>query len=340
MSSSVIGNTQTFLISIVMPVHNAERFIADRLSRLFRLDLEGVEVVIVDDGSSDDSLSICHVTVDGKKDTLLISQPHSGLAEARNTGIHAASGEYIMFLDCDDELLEEGFEEVKRHLRGADPDILMGKYNLMLENGKTVRPLYTFPKCDSALEAITFIYGSLPDSIWNVWRYVCRRAFIVRNNLFFTSGLICEDLEWTPRALHAVMTIEFCEAPFYGYYYNMYGSVTRTSGVKRVLDTNRIVAESVQAYACEPYADMLYNRLAREMLYSVGGYLMCDARERMEFRRLVNLSMAYLNNCGFLPVRIFANLRAVIPFVIWSFAVNAAKSLYNPFKASLGPLRL
>ncbi|MDR1560162.1 MAG: glycosyltransferase [Clostridiales bacterium] len=333
-------NTAPYLISVITPVYNAGKFIADRLNRLLGMELNGVEIVIVDDGSGDNSLTLCHNAVDGKNDVLLISQPHSGLSEARNTGIHAASGEYIMFLDCDDILLEEGFSEVKRRLLRYAPDILMGKFILLLENGGILRPKYAFPRLDSAEESIGFIYGSVPDTIWNVWRYVCRREFLVRNNLLFARGLLCEDLEWTPRALRAANHIEFCDEPFYGYYYNMYGSITRIASAKRALDTNRIVVENARLYSGEPYAEMLYNRLAREMFYSVSRYLLCDADERAEFVLLVNQSMTYFNGCDFFPVRLFANLRAVIPFAVWSFAVNAAKSLYNPVKASLGPMRL
>ena len=108
------------VVSVVMPVYNVERFVAESIKSVLSQSFEDFELIIVDDGGSDASLAICERLADAR--TRIIRQPNRGLAGARNTGIAAARGEFIALIDSDDLWEREKLERHVTHLR-ASPEV-------------------------------------------------------------------------------------------------------------------------------------------------------------------------------------------------------------------------
>ena len=94
--------TEQALVSIVVPVYNRHNYLAECLDSLMVQTYRNLEIILVDDGSTDDSLAICQSYA--KKDARIkvIAQENAGVATARNTGVQAAIGQYLMFVDSDD----------------------------------------------------------------------------------------------------------------------------------------------------------------------------------------------------------------------------------------------
>ena len=90
------------LVSIVIPVYNVENFVKDTLSSVCNQTYKNIEIICVDDGSTDNSLSVLNFYSEKDKRIKVLSQSNSGVSAARNNGIRAAEGEYICFLDSDD----------------------------------------------------------------------------------------------------------------------------------------------------------------------------------------------------------------------------------------------
>ena len=100
-------------VSLIIPVYNAEEYLSDCLRSVEEQTFfSNMEVIIIDDGSTDDSLSFCEHFRDGHHNVKLFSQEHSGVAVARNCGLENAAGKYIMFLDADDSLQKNTVEAV------------------------------------------------------------------------------------------------------------------------------------------------------------------------------------------------------------------------------------
>jgi glycosyltransferase involved in cell wall biosynthesis len=89
------------VVSVIIPVYNGERFLAEAIDSVFAQDYRPIEVIVVDDGSDDRSAEIAR----SYDDVMVLSQVNSGLAAARNAGIAVASGAFIAFLDADDVML-------------------------------------------------------------------------------------------------------------------------------------------------------------------------------------------------------------------------------------------
>ena len=100
-------------VSVIIPVHNGERFLAEALNSVYAQDYRPIEVIVVDDGSEDRSARIAS----SHEGVTVISQQNLGLAAARNTGIAAATGEFIAFLDADDLMLPNKLSEQVGYMR-------------------------------------------------------------------------------------------------------------------------------------------------------------------------------------------------------------------------------
>ena len=323
----------SYLISIIIPVYNSEAFLARRIEHLLQHDLKETEIIIINDGSTDASLEICQGFLKGNENAKIITQKNQGLSTSRNKGIEEAKGEYLIFLDSDDILLYDGFSEAKKQLATEKPEVLMGKYALLREKKRSKWPHYSFPKTNNPAEARKTIYSDINDSIWNAWRYICKRDFLLNNNLLFKPGTICEDVEWTPRMLQTAKNICFLEEPFYGYYHNRQGSITRTAGAKRIADINEIVADSVPKYISEEYGKDLASRLVRESFYSISMYCKYEKNERKALRPIIEKAITQYRFSTSLVIRIFLKTRKAIPLYIWSMLLSCAKAVRRAIKS-------
>ena len=125
------------LVSIVMPVHNGQRFLAAAIDSALGQDYEPVEVIVVDDGSTDDSADIARA----RPAVRLIEQPNGGVSAARNAGLAAARGELIAFLDQDDVLMPDKLTtQVAALIAEPALDFVVGKLRIELEPGSPRPP--------------------------------------------------------------------------------------------------------------------------------------------------------------------------------------------------------
>jgi len=176
------------LISIVIPVYNAAPFLAEALSSVFAQDHRPIEVILVDDGSTDESLAIAKAWSPALR---IVQQENSGQAAARNRGLELARGPYIAFIDADD-IWPMG--KLSRHLRvlhgRSDLDLVLGRVQVDYQaSAGEATMIFRDPGQNVAL----FVFG----------------AGLFRRSLFDRAGLLSEDLrntedvDWFMRAREA-----------------------------------------------------------------------------------------------------------------------------------------
>ena len=95
------------MISIIIPVYNAGEFLRETVWSVLEQDYKAIELILVNDGSKDDSLSICNELKASDDRIIVIDQPNAGVSTARNNGLKAAKGEYVLFIDADDLLVKD-----------------------------------------------------------------------------------------------------------------------------------------------------------------------------------------------------------------------------------------
>jgi len=219
------------LVSIILPVYNVENELHECLNSVCAQDYPEIEVVAVNDGSTDGSRRILESFQRQGLPVRILDQPNRGLSVARNTGIDAAHGAYVMFLDADDVLQPVAvgscveyaelmkleavtFNAVPFGDKGSGADTRAASF------AKRVTPMvYTGTELFEQL---------LNDS--SVWVCACfflfRREFLNRAGLRFKPGIVHEDIEFTPRALLKLNRIGVLDQALYRYRLGREGAIT------------------------------------------------------------------------------------------------------------------
>ncbi len=185
-------------ISLIIPVYNMEKYLVHCLESVIKQISSFDEIIIVNDGSTDNSLFICEKYMSKYKNFKLINQENKGLSAARNIGMNLASSEYVMFLDSDDYLRTDTVSCLKKELRKFHYDVIYFDTDIHCEDGCEVdRNKYDRSKaqldgiCMSGWEYFSRSYPgycSVP-----VWMAVYRKALIDKANIKFPEGLYFED---------------------------------------------------------------------------------------------------------------------------------------------------
>lgn len=143
-------NETTPLVSVIMPAYNAAPFIKDAISSVIAQTVTDWELLVIDDGSSDDSRQIAAELAQGDaRIQLLVNEQNMGVAKTRNRGIEMAKGQYIAFLDSDDVWYPEKLERQLEKMRREDAGIGYCSYGIIGVSGDKVRADYLVPETAS-----------------------------------------------------------------------------------------------------------------------------------------------------------------------------------------------
>lgn len=207
------------LISVVIPVYNIEKWVGKCLSSLIKQSYTDLEIIVVNDGSTDDSLTICeqYQKKDGR--IKIISQKNKGLSAARNAGIVNAQGEFIFFVDGDDYLRENAIELAYEAIQKECADMCILQYEYVGDSGEIVHKNEKYSKrlCMSGVEAMKRLL--IDDSIGGViaWGKLYRKTLFKTYELMFPEGLYHEDCFFTYKACFYSSRVVYI--PYSGYMY-------------------------------------------------------------------------------------------------------------------------
>ena len=127
------------ILSIIVPCYNSERFVANTIEMLLQQDFSSCELILVNDGSTDNTLSILRKYESFEDSIFVIDQPNQGVSVARNTGLFSAKGKYIYFLDSDDTLTDGSLDYFKQTIT-QHPDCRMFAFGYEARrNGRRVK---------------------------------------------------------------------------------------------------------------------------------------------------------------------------------------------------------
>ncbi len=127
------------LISVVVPIYNGQKYLKRCVKSILEQSYNHFEVILINDGSTDDSLDICRSYEDNDKRVRVIDQKNLGVAKSRNNGLEIATGSFVSFVDCDDFLLLNAYSELIELAIESDCEILQYSYNLIDVNGTILK---------------------------------------------------------------------------------------------------------------------------------------------------------------------------------------------------------
>ena len=183
------------LLSIIIPAYNAEKYILPCLRSLKQLMVDELEILVINDGSRDNTESIVTDYAISDQRVRLISVPNGGVSKARNTGIDNAAGRFIMFLDADDYLISDRFDKIEELVRSDEYDFVAFSRDIIEENGKIWNDPFPFDDEETSDKEISdrIMYAH---SMFNeCWGKLFKKSVIDENNIRFPVGVpIGEDL--------------------------------------------------------------------------------------------------------------------------------------------------
>lgn len=196
------------IVSVIIPVYNLQKYISRCIESIINQTYSNIEIIIIDDGSKDNSYKICCNYYQNDNRIKLFKNPSKGVSSARNIGIRNAVGSYICFVDGDDYIEETMIENLVKWIKESKSDIAICGTKDIDENGKLIKTcLEKEIRIYSREEFLKGILIGHPFTCVS-WGKIYKSE-IVKKNLFDESIYIAEDLEWLNRMLSMLNRIYF-----------------------------------------------------------------------------------------------------------------------------------
>src|SRR4051812_11117003 len=201
-------------ISVVVPIYNVEPYLEECLESIARQTYRDLEVVMVDDGSKDDSPAIAERFASRDERFRLLTQPNGGLGSARNTGIREAGGELLAFVDSDDYLAPNAYQLLVEALDETGSDFATG--NVLRLQSRAVRQVHFLAGAFSKTRLKTHV-SEYPPLIADrtAWNKLFRRDFWDRQGRTFPEGVLNEDIPVILPAHFAARSVDVISDPIY-----------------------------------------------------------------------------------------------------------------------------
>ena len=222
-------------VSVIVPIYNTENELPGCVQSILDQTFSDIEIILVDDGSTDSCPQMCDTYAEQDSRVLVLHKENGGLSDARNTGLLAAKGEYILYVDSDDYIEKEAVEQL---LRGDLPgvDLIAGALSNWHGDRQTIQRRTGFED-GKIYTAKDFIITSVINRVFIItaWSFMYRRNYLIENKLFYKKGVVHEDLYLSMDLLLHADGIIYIDFPFYNYV-EREGSISRSNSIKKIRD--------------------------------------------------------------------------------------------------------
>lgn len=257
-------NSENIKFSIIIPVYNVEKFLDKCLQTVCQMNLENKEIILINDGSTDNSKDILQKYKEkNTKNIKIISQKNQGISKARNVGMESSTGEYILFIDSDDFIDPKETEKILNEAYEAKVDILIGNFYEYFSDENIVEKPFIKSSLDEIYNGMKVFEYSDKEKYFSdvVWNKVYRKKFLMDNNLFFKEKLLHEDTLFTLKAFYYAKKIKyFMGKPFYYYRQNNMNSIMKTKTQKNYEHILYIIQELLDFIEDKKINDKYFNK--------------------------------------------------------------------------------
>ncbi len=236
------------LVSVVVPVYNVERYLRKCIESILAQTYEKFELILVNDGSKDNSGKICDEYAKIDKRIKVIHQKNGGLSNARNSGIRVSKGDYIYFVDSDDYLETESLEQHIKYCEKYDLDISLADVNITTESGMKTK-CSTYSSYERIMTGEDYLAERIIQQSYFIMVYMgmYRSSLIKNNDLYFMDGIVHEDEEWSPRVLIAAKKVMFIPGCYYDYVQHSQ-SITKSKQKIKNLESTFIICDELERF--------------------------------------------------------------------------------------------
>lgn len=278
-------------VSIIVPVYNTEIYLKECLESLVNQSLKNIEIIIINDGSTDKSSLIINEYKKIYKNIIVINTNNVGVGAARNLGIKKASGQYITFVDSDDFIEKEMYEVLYKIANNTDSDIVISGINFYYENLE----IFNDNKFENEIKYYyrkdilkNFFMGNVSTYSWDK---IYKRDIFCMNNLKYSEDTSTgEDIIIAIKAINSCIKVARTNNKLYNYRQRE-GSITHTYSRDKIADNNRMISEAIK-YAKENIKDINKDYI----IY-------------YEIKNLISMFIEYVKIMNFNRTNIYSNLK-------------------------------
>lgn len=227
------------LLSIIVPVYNVADYLGRCLESITVQITDGVEVILIDDGSTDMSYAICTEFEKRFEYIRVVRQHNKGLSGARNTGMDYAQGDFVWFIDSDD-WIETGAVPKLLEYMGKSPEIDVFRFGFTLFEDGTDECLedYVYPAVHDVHSNTHFQHNEM---MYQVWAGIYKRSFLQINNISFPEGMIYEDIPYNLQVYTSGAKMTILPQKYYWYRVRQ-GSLLRSEvTLKKIVSVAHII---------------------------------------------------------------------------------------------------
>lgn len=227
-------------ISVIVPVYNVELYLKRCLDSIINQTLSDIEIICVNDGSTDNSVNILDEYAQKDDRIKIVSQVNAGLSAARNTGLKYVSGEYISFIDSDDWIDLDFYEKMYQSAVETNSDIAVCGIKRVYNGKESILWDFTEQKCSVNNEE-KYLFTNCPNRN-AVWHKIYKTKFLLDTNILFEEGRYYEDKFWTPQILYLANQVVTVPAVYYYYFRDNQLSIVKCTNKNKKMQQDRHLA--------------------------------------------------------------------------------------------------
>lgn len=253
-------------VSVIVPIYNVEKYLEKCINSLLSQTLEDIQIILVNDGSKDNSGNIAKEYEKNNKDRVIyVEKENGGLSDARNYGLKYATGDFVAFLDSDDYIEKNAYEEMYNKAIEENADYVECDFIWEFPNKIRVDKQYPYKNKKEMLSFVRVV----------AWNKLIKRQLITDNNLEFPKGLRYEDVEFTYKLIPFVNKFAYVDKPFI-HYVQREGSIANVQN-ERTAEIFTVLDNVIEFYK----KNNIYEEYRDELEYNYARYLLCSSLKRM-----------------------------------------------------------
>ena len=210
------GERQMIFLSVIIPIYNVEEYLVQCIDSILAQSSEDIEVILVDDGSTDKSGSICDEYAKNYKNITLVHQCNQGSGLARNAGMELATGQFIWYVDSDDYIADNAIQYIKGNLK-EKLDILLFGATSFSDGAEVISRYKRTANLNVVMSGKELIEKSFQanEYITSVCLRVYRKQFLINHSLFFGAEKLYEDEQYSFISLFYADKVKVTDLPLY-----------------------------------------------------------------------------------------------------------------------------
>jgi len=331
----MLSDFEKYKISVIVPVYNAEKFLKRSINSVLEQTHQNIELILVDDESTDNSINICQQYAQIDSRVKLFKQKNGGPSAARNTGLKYISGEYLFFLDADDFLELDAFQNLLKFYENSDADLILGNFQKLETNGQIVKQEAVFEMEGTNLESESreLTKNKINEYIRHFFRYpsnhlisycwarLYKTSIIKKYQIKANSEMrLFEDFVLNLEYLKHTEKLIFVNKPVYNYV--MHNShLSASMGIlnsKRLLYDMEIFKEKVESYFNKYKTEYSEFQIKKEIAHTLMHYLI----------------IFFIRSCRDIRGNNFEKIKTEFKSMLDSRIFSESIPLYNPSKGN------